>query len=107
MHFQVSIGLFKFAISINLRKLDNKKGAKAPVIPFKNKNNNTGQFSLTHSFSLTGEEGVRILLTGQIQRERRGREREYAESAGVLSAFLIQSVSMRADYRIGSTLGLR
>ncbi len=57
---------------------------------------------LSHSLSLTGEEGVRSLLTGQREREReKGAERAQmsivqAESAGVLLAFHIQSVSQHA-----------
>ncbi len=59
-------------------------------------------FSLSLCLSLTGEEGVRTLLTGQRERERE-RERESRKfghllsiPAGVLQAFLIQSVSQHA-----------
>ncbi len=57
------------------------KGAKATIISFKNKNNNYLSLPLFLSlpFSLTGEEGVRTLFTGQREREReieKDRERE-------------------------------
>ncbi len=72
--------------NLDLREL---KGAKAPVIAFKNKNNNSGQMKyifyislspssslyIPFSLSLTGEEGVRTLFTGQRERDKE-RERE-------------------------------
>jgi hypothetical protein len=66
--------------SLHLVNLFKSTGAKAPVIPFRNKNNNSGYilhlslplshslspslpFSLSLSLSLTGEEGVRTLAS--------------------------------------------
>ncbi len=43
--------------------LDNLKGAKAPVIPFKNKNNSSGHLCLFHSLSFSLSLSLYVILT--------------------------------------------